>query len=286
MHKCLKEAEKILNEYLDTIAKDTSKKFYETRIMKFFNEHMSLQEKPLKAISFYDIDSFIKELKVSNSERLNYYYACKGFFSYTYYNEITVDVMKGVDKPIVQINKATYMDNKDILKFIEFTMDSSQPLIERLLIGFFIYTGLSRQYIAKLTHHQINIDSPQYMLHFDTGKDGEVYVPLKQELIQLINELKQSQKEVVKRYERVFKNYGENYISTKIAELSKRIVGKKYKPTDFSSTFIRNAILAGNDIYTIRNIVLESIGTIEKHFPEQYDVLETQKKLLESLYKV
>ena len=172
MHKCLKEAEKILNEYLDTIAKDTSKKFYETRIMKFFNEHMSLQEKPLKAISFYDIDSFIKELKVSNSERLNYYYACKGFFSYTYYNEITVDVMKGVDKPIVQINKATYMDNKDILKFIEFTMDSSQPLIERLLIGFFIYTGLSRQYIAKLTHHQINIDSPQYMLHFDTGKDG------------------------------------------------------------------------------------------------------------------
>ena len=43
---------------------------------------------------------------------------------------------------------------------------------------------------------------------------------LKQELIQLINELKQSQKEVVKDM-RAFKNYGENYISTKIAELSK-----------------------------------------------------------------
>lgn len=281
----MEDATKVINQYLDTVSNKDSKTFYKTRIMKFFNDYMNLegnQNKPLKAITFSEIDSFIKNLK---SDNLNYYRACKGFFTYTYNSDITKEVMKGVEIPANREKDGiVYIDNKDILKFVKYTKDKSQPIIERLLIGFFIYTGLSRQYIENLTNHQINTCNSQFTLHFDTGEDGEVFIPLKQSLVDLINEYIQSQTKVMKRYDRIFSNYSRNYISTKVSDLSKKIVGRKYTPTDFSSTFIRNAILDGNDIYTVKRIVLESIGTIEKHIPEQYDVFEEQKKLLNTLY--
>lgn len=284
MYKFMKEANEQLDNYLETIVSKKSKIFYHTRVSRFFTEYMSTdKDKPINAITYHDINSFLKNISVSQNERLNYYNAFLGFFKFTYKNNSTLDVMKDVEKPIVRKKKIQYIDSNSLEKMISFTKDKDMPIEDRLLIGFFIYTGLSRQYIANLLNYQIITERTEYALLFNIGEAGEIYLPIKEELINLVLESREKLT-IVKPTCKVF-DYGENYFSTKVANLSKKITGKRFIPTHFSSTFIKYALKETKDIYTISKIVLESINTIEKHIEKEIDIFARTKSLLKNIYK-
>lgn len=104
--------------------------FYKGRVNKFFKDYMGTlvkKEKPLNAITYFDIDTYLKSLKSSEAERLNHYNALKRFFEYTYLKGESKEVISQVVKPIyerklkVVLNDEEYQKIK-ILLFVEKTI--------------------------------------------------------------------------------------------------------------------------------------------------------------------
>ncbi|WGU96459.1 hypothetical protein QJQ58_09595 [Paenibacillus dendritiformis] len=153
--------------------------------------------------------------------------------------------MKGVNKPQVIFKGKKYIDNESINKLKVFVNETTEPFEDRLLVGLFLYSGLSRKYIANLTHYQISFGNRFIALFFEFG-DITRCIPLNTNLATLIKSYFESL-DIINPYEKIFK-LDENYISEKIKILSKNITEKTYTPTDFSNTFIQHALLAGNDI--------------------------------------
>lgn len=286
MYQYLNEVEQMINNYLCTIPGEKSKSFYVTRLNRFFQVFMSQKhntQRPYSTINFHDINTFIDELEFSEAEKLNYFYALNGFFKYIYQtNIITTDVMKGVIKPILTKKKKHYIDETSIKAILKF-LKSSTSIEDRLLIGLFLYTGLSRKFIAPLTNYQISPGNQYYSIFFEFGSI-ETHIPLKQELVILIKEYFDSLK-VINPFQRVFK-YDENYISEKVSMISKQVTGRAYTPTDYSNTFIRSALSLGNDVLTVSHLTMETVETIMNHVEINDEVLITNKlEILDGLFR-
>ncbi|MNI65549.1 hypothetical protein D3C73_1210610 [compost metagenome] len=170
--------------------------------------------------------------------------------------------MKGVIKPLTTKKKKRYITETDISSIQEFLNDNNKLIEDRLLIGLFLYTGLSRKYVYQLTHYQVSRGNEYYSIFFDSSS-GETHIPLKLELIILLKEYFDSFK-TINPFQRFF-NYDENYISTKVSEISKQITGRSYTPTDYSNTFISSALNLGNDLLTISALTMETVETINRH---------------------
>lgn len=287
MYKYQDKAFELVNNYLNTIPNDDSKVFYQNRLKKFFDEFMSQKHnstKPLNTISFHDVNSFIEELPYSTAEKLNYVNAFAGFFKFAYQTDkLTTDVMKGVNRPIVELKQKKYINKEEITRIKAFISDANQPMEDRLLLGFFLYTGLSRKYIANLTHYQFSYGNSYVSIFFDLG-DRTQSIPLNKTLIAIIKEYFDTFS-VINPYEKVFK-LDEDYISSKVNSLSKRITGKAYTPTDYSNTFIREALSKNKDILTISSLTMETITTIMKHVSvDEQEVIKKQIKTLEGLFE-
>ena len=249
MYDYFDEAKNLLGDFIKPKSKDQH--FYYSRIRDFFDEYMGREnntDKPIKTITPYDINTYLKGLKKSPNEKLNCYSALKKFFEYTYTIDATFDVMKGVAKPPKQDKDSVYISKEHTKRLIEFTKNNNENLNDRLIIGFFLYTGLSRQYISKLTNSNISTQTVEYTLHIKRGK-SYTYVPLKNELVDLIKEYWKDMA-IVKPNDTFF-NYNENYLSTKVAETTIKVVNKRYTPTHFSNTFIKACIENNYDIYVI-----------------------------------
>ncbi|BFH60318.1 hypothetical protein [Paenibacillus azoreducens] len=287
MYQYLKEVKQLIENYLGTIPEVKSQKFYQTRLNRFFHVYMSQihnSPRPYNTINFHDINTFINELEYSGSEKLNYYYALNGFFKYMYRIDlINTDVMKGVIKPSIIKKKKRYIINTDISLIQRFLDDSNRLIEDRLLIGLFLYTGLSRKYIAQLTHYQVSRGNEYYSIFFDFGQ-GESHIPLKKELVDLFQEYFDSFK-TINPFQKVF-SFDENYLSTKVSELSKQITGRSYTPTNYSNTFIRSALSLGNDLLTISGLTMETVETIKKHVDViDQEMIKKQLELLDRLFK-
>ncbi|WP_410513115.1 site-specific integrase [Paenibacillus sp. BR2-3] len=287
MYQYIEEANEILKNYLETISDNKSKVFYQTRLNRFFHDYLSLDHnkaRPMNALNFHDLNTFINSLKFTNNEKLNYFYAFKGFFSFAYIgNFIPNEIMKGVIKPLVKSKVRKYIDKASIEKLIGFTKDIKIPIEDRLLVGFFMYTGLSRQYIANLTNYQISTGNQYYSLHFDMGSHVR-YVPLNIELTNLIKEYRKLMP-IIRPYDKVFK-LNENYISDKIKNLSKQITNHEFTPTQYSNTFIKYVLNKGNDVLSVSRLTLESLNTIEKHIDiNEEEIVKKQINILEGLFE-
>ncbi|TEB11767.1 site-specific tyrosine recombinase XerC [Pelotomaculum sp. FP] len=287
MYQYLDKSNEILDKYLMTIPID-SMTFYRTRINKFFTEYMTLnhRDRPINTISYYEINTFIDQLDRSDKEKLNYYVALNNYFSFAYKNDlINKDIMKGVKKPITKEKPKKYIDNVSINKLINYVHNDTQDaIIDRLLVAFFLYTGLSRKYIANLTNYQISLENRYCTLHFDMGTEIK-YIPIKKELVDLIKEYRKSFP-IVKPYDKIFSITGEA-ISKKIKRISKEVTGNGYTPTIFSNTFIRSALMIDNDILSACKLTLESETTIKKHLnsEQEENLLKKQIDILNVLFK-
>lgn len=245
--------------------KEKSIVFYKTRINKFFEEYMGQkinEEKPLDAITYFDINSYLKNLDYSNAEKLNCYNALKLFFEYTYYKNLTPEIMSQVDKPACQNKPKKILNEDEYIKVKGFITSKENDIQERLILALFLFTGLSRQYIASLQQDNFIYEEGVYKLLIGND-EKKVKLPLKTELQILIHEYYEVSKER-NEIDSIIQMQ-ESSLSTYIGRLTKSIIGKQYTPTDLSNTFIAKALSNGNHVWEVSKLTLESVSTIERH---------------------
>lgn len=282
------------NDFIENIIKtmqnesditEASKIFHKSRILKFFNVYMSKVEncdKPINAITYFDINTFLDELECSDSQKVNIYSSLKTFFEYTYKKGITNEIMSRVERPqYIRGEKEILTDEQyDALK--EYIVDRNNSIEERMILGLFLFTGLSRQYIASIKVDHFVFEDGVYKLKVDKGKCKvkKVVLPLKAELQLIISEYlmtldeNDSTKEVVR--------IGENYISSYVKKLVNKIIGVDITPTILSSTFISKCLEDGSYVYEVSKLTLESTKTIEQHINIEDNLFKKQTKILNS----
>lgn len=122
------------------------------------------REKPLNAITYFDIHTFINNLQCSAAEKVNHYQALKRFFEYTYLKNITPEIISQVTKPIYLRHPKKTLNDEEYEKLKTFIVCRDNDLKERLILGLFLFTGLSRKYIARIVNAQFIFDSGLYKL--------------------------------------------------------------------------------------------------------------------------
>lgn len=274
----------LINEMTETYGiSGRSLTFYESRINKFFSEYMGLQmnkDKPLNALTYFDVDTFLKNLKCSDAEKVNYYSALKRFFEYTYLKGKTHEVISQVTKPVYERKQKEILKEDEYVKLVNFIVcRNNNNLNERLILGLFLFTGLSRKYIATLRNNQFVYDEGVYKLTI-WKDENEVKLPLKSELQLIIQEYCTSLADDNK-LDKVMQ-MDENFISTYIGNLTKTILGKNCTPTILSNTFISKALSNGNYIWEISKLTLESVTTIEQHINDIDNLVNMQTSILNS----
>lgn len=288
MYKYYDNVVEIFNVILssDKLA-DNSKTFYEQNGTKFFKEYMSFPEnesKPLNAITYFDINSYIDALPCSKGHKLNIYNSLKKFFDYTYRNGITPDIMSKVDKPDVEKKNIEVISDGDYELLRDYIVNSENNIRNKLILGLFLFTGLSRKYIANMKSTQFVFEKGIYKLSLiKTDGRGEepqyIVLPLKTELQLVINEyMLQLEKE-----EKIV-HIDENYLSDYVATLAKRITTNRYTPTVFSNTFIVKALKEGNRVWEISGLVLETVGNVAKLLDEDSEAVFLRQTMILSSF--
>lgn len=283
MYRYISDVELLINEMLETyeIGKN-SISFYKTRINKFFADYMGLpanEHKPLNAITYFDIETFLKRLEYSDADKVNHYYALKRFFEFTYLKGKTSEVISKVIKPVSGKIPRKTLTEDEYKKLKDFIVGENNNLYERLILGLFLFTGLSRQYIASLRNNDFVYEEGVYKL-IVWKDEKEVKLPLKAELQILIYEYcKSLEPNII--LEKVMQ-MDENYISTYIGNLTNSILGTRFTPTVLSNTFISKALSNGNYIWEVSKLTLESVSTIEQHKIDVENLVNKQTSILNS----
>ncbi len=280
MYKYISQVDELINEVIEyRNFREISHDFYRSKIKKFFYDYMDLienRDKPLNAITYYDINTYLGSIK---TDKTNIHSALNCFFQYTYSKGITGEIMSQVEKPERKERQKVTLSEENYIKVTEYIFNRNNNLKDRLALGLFLFTGLSRQYIASLRNSQFVLENGSYVL--SVWKDDEEYrLPLKAELQLLINEycLCLVQDELMNKVI----DMDENNISTYISNLMKKIIGKKCTPTILANTFIKKALTSGNYILEISKLTLESVTTISAHVQETDDIMYKQTSILNS----
>ena len=283
MYKYYDDVKNLIEEMFKTyILKEKSETFYRGRILKFFTDYMGLnqnQDKPLNAITYFDINTYLKNLQCSKAEIVNIYASLKRFFEYTYYKNITKEILSQVEKPIYIRKPKKTLSEIEYLKLKSYICNKENEITERLILGLFIFTGLSRKYIASLRVGQFIYDEGVYKL-LVWKDENEIELPIKAELQLIINEFC-SDNLTNNKLEKII-NIDENSLSNYVSNLVEKIVGKKYTPTILSNTFIAKSLKNGNYIWEVSKLTLESVSSINEHIIDNGDLLKKQTSILNS----
>jgi integrase len=285
MYKDYELVQRLLLDLKDTypIITNITLKFYRQRINNFLIEYMGLENninRPLNTITYFDINEYLDNLQCTDSEKINYYNSFKRFFEYTFLRNETNEIMNRVDIPIKIIKKKNYISEIDNIKLRDFIFNPNNILIERLILGLFLFTGLSRKYIANLNKSQIISENNEYRLKIYKDKE-ECILPLKLELQELLDSYLKVNTDI-ENLSKLFP-YNENNLSKIVANFARQITGNEYTPTDFSNSFIKNALGNTNYIWEISHLTLESVTTIDQHIYDYDKLYDRQKKILESI---
>lgn len=139
MYKYIKDIEKIIYELCSTYEiENSSLPFYTGRIKEFFDVYMTKEnnkDRPLNAITYFDINSYLYQMNCADTERLNKYNALKRFFEYTYLKNITSEVISNVNKPIVEKKKKEVLPDESYIKLRHFISDRKNDLYNRLVLA-------------------------------------------------------------------------------------------------------------------------------------------------------
>lgn len=272
--------EELFNDYSIT---KYSREFYKHRILKFFDNYMGEcvnRDKPLNAITYFDLNIYLKNLDCSPSEKVNIYSSLKRFFEYTYLKNKTKEIISQVERPFCERKSKIVLEKQEYIKIKEFIVSRDNDIKKRLILGLFLFTGLSRKYIASIRNNQFLYIDGVYKLKIWKEKE-EIILPLKSELQLLVYEYCNNFVNQDNHMDKV-KNIGENGFSTYINGLTYKIIGKKCTPTILSNTFIKLALSKGNYIWEVSKLTLESVSTIEEHVIDVNDLENKQTSILNS----
>jgi len=290
MYKYIENANQLLVDLNDTYnLTNATYSFYTCRINKFFEEYMGdsqNENKPLDAITYYDVNEYFRTLECSSAQKLNHYQSLKRFFDFSYLSGKTQEIMSRVTKPEHDKPEPEYIKDEHFDILCEFINNRDNCFEERLLLALFLYTGLSRNYISSLRNSQFEYYNGMYQIKIwkdekvgNENLEKEYIIPLKAQLQLLVAQQVDNAQKSRCSLDKVF-DMNENYMSTKIKNLSERIVEKKYTPTAFSNTFIKKCLEQGNRIWEVSKLLLEDIGTIQKHVIEKEDLYTRQMSII------
>lgn len=275
----------LLEEFSKTRTTVSYRKFYKPKLEKFFYEFLDRPEnckKPIHSIGSYEVNQFLNTLAEHSMRKLNYYYAIDAFFSFTYSDGKTIDVMKDVLKPLVLKKPLKYIPDDHVQKIKNFINNSNNKFMDRFLLAFMLYTGLSREYLSTLFNYQLYRDEidEKFYLGINIG-DEQCKLPLNCKLQLLIDTYKKHDG-AGNIYNRVF-DYHETYMSSKVATLSKQITGVSYSPQVFSNTFIKLALNVSFDVYAVSKLTLKSLSAIEKHITTNDKIIDIQQNIVDKI---
>lgn len=281
MYSFIEDVNKLIDDMIKTNEIE-SEAFYRGRIQSFFNDFIGQisNNKPLDAITYFEINSYLDSLVCSDSEKVNIYNAIKRFFDYTYFKGITKEVISQVKKPYYKRKEKKRLSEEDYKKLKSFIVCKENNLNDRLLLGLFLFTGLSRKYIANLKNSDFRFSDGVYKLVVWKNNNEEIELPLKAELQLIINEYISTLTDNDK-LRKVIK-VDSNYISTVIKNLGNQLDIKECSPTILSNTFIFKALSNGNYIYEVSELTLESVTTIQGHIKDKIDLYNLQTSILNS----
>ncbi len=277
MYCQIKEVIELINELKETISVVSWNKAYSYRIDKFFYEYMAHEKnknRRLMAITENEVNDFISTLPYKHNEKVNYYRALKKFFDFSARKGLTQPFYVKVDNIKQEKTIIKYINENDLSKIINF-INSDAKIEHRLMLALFLYTGLSRKFIINLTYDQISEDLTYFKFN-----SGEILIPIKPELTNLLFEYKKHSRKLSSR--NIFE-INESTLSKEVNYISKNACGHSYNPTEYSNTFIIKAL--GNDkwanIYIVSRLTMESITTIEKHISDSPEwLIDEQRKIL------
>lgn len=269
MYAQIEEIEIIMNGMMKANKiKESCYTFYEPKIRLFFNEFID-KDKPLDALTYYDVNSFLDSLEgKKESTKLNYYQAMNTFFRYTQRIGKTKEIMFNVKKPEEMPRKHEILSDEDTIKLKKYVGSQGEDLNNRLLVAFFLFTGLSRTYVANLKYKDLLKIDGEYKISISKNKK-ETIIPLKTELQLIIHEYLTCNPQIDEQ-QKLFK-HSDNMISEQIKKLTREILGNKKTITIFSNTFIHNALNEGADVLKLSKNLQVSLKTIQSHIEEGND---------------
>lgn len=255
---------------------ETWEKFYKPKLENFFFQYKNGD--PIERITSYDVTDFLNRFKPNSPKQLNYYNALNAFYLFAYEQEKVTNIMKDVIKPIVIRKAPEYVNDKDLIEIKKFIICPDNKLNDRLLLGLLLYTGLPRRYIFDLQNSNIKEGTnPKYSIWI-VAENGEHRIPISKTLENLIEDYLNTTKNTSPN-SKVFPYSQDEYISTRVATLTKKITGSQYAPNIIGNTFIRMALAYDPDVYSIAKIALKSVSTIEKHSTENVDTILLKKQI-------
>lgn len=257
--------------------------FYTTRVIKFFETYMGRPEnenRPQNTITYFDVNTYLVELECSTAEKVNCFQSLKRYFDFTYMANKTLEIMSHVQKPIHVTPTPKYIGNEHYKTLSDFIIGQENELGDRLLIGLFLFTGLSRNYIVQLTNSQFDYQYGLYCLKLWKG-EVEYSIPLKAQLQLIVDAQVRDANANGQLLTKVF-DIDCNYMSTRVSDLTHRIVGKRYTPTEFSNTFIKKCLEHGNRVWEVSTLTLESVASIQKHVLTREDLFMQQSAIVNS----
>lgn len=268
----------VLQEYYNEKGKDNPQYYNPPveKFLKFFYESVDKNHRNIMFVHSRDVSEFLKRIE---SNHINYYYPLKSFFDFTYSKDYTSDVMKNIKIPKTSGKNKEYLNLEEVIKIKHFCSDKNQKIEDRLLIGFNLYTGLSRKFLAELKLEHFIPSGNRFYLQFDNFKT----VTICSHLSDLFIEYKETF-EIPKRKNKLF-NYNENYLSTKTKDITMKIISRKITPTTYSNTFIKEMLrITKNDVLMVSELLMESTHTISQHLEESVeDEKNKYERYLESL---
>ncbi len=284
MYKYINEIQQITDKMIDAYGINIKKSapFYKSRINNFFENYMGLEEnkfKPLDALTYYDIETYLNKLECSDAEKVKIYNSLKRFFEYTYSQGQTKEIMSQIIRPTYIKKPKEILSDDEYLKLKKFIVSRDEKIKDRLVLGIFLFTGLSRKYIANLRNSDFKFDEGVYKLNVWKDEE-EIQLPLKSELQLIINEycLQLSDEDKFDKFIKM----NENSISDYVSRITNNIIGKGCSPTILSNTFISKALSNGNYIFEVSNLTLEAVSTIATHVKDDSDLINRQTSILNS----
>lgn len=285
MLKDYSTVEELMKLFSETRDPESWKKFYKAKLLKFFSDFIGRRksrEIQFDKIGMEEIMDFLDEFDDKPILKVNYFSALSAFYKFTYDTHRTPDVMKNIPRPPLPVKKTlNYINEEDIILIDSFIKDKNNNITDRMLLAFFLYTGLSRIYIYNLLNSQISDDKDGiYHLYIEVVGEN-VKLPLKDILQNIIKEYKKQDGAEIP-YNKIF-GYNETYITSKVKNLSKKITNSAHTPQMYGNTFIKLALSVSDDVYSISKLTLKSFNVIEKHIISSEGYLEKQQTILNNI---
>lgn len=174
---------------------------------------------PLNAITYFDINTYLDALRFSDNHKAK---------------------------------KRQIISDEDYYKLKDFIVNNENSINERLTLGLFLFTGLSKQYIANMRNSQILFKNGIFKLSFiKTGKNGNipkyVFIPIKVELQLVINEyfLRINDSQMNERVLHVEESYLSSYVSSLSEKITEKNILLKYIRIHLLQKLLRMAIAYG-----------------------------------------